>query len=135
MQDVESTTTTLLALREMGIQIAMDDFGTGHSSLSNLRRFPVSSLKIDRSFVQDIIIDQSVAAITVAILAMAKSVKLKVIAEGVETEEQLAFLKEHGCDVTQGFLFSKAVPAEEFEEMLKRDSRTSGAGEVLWANR
>jgi EAL domain-containing protein (putative c-di-GMP-specific phosphodiesterase class I) len=121
MQDVESTTRTLRALREMGVQIAIDDFGTGHSSLSYLRSFPVSALKIDISFVRDLTIDPNDAAITAAILAMANSLALKVIAEGVETEEQLAFLREHGCDEMQGFLFSKAVPADELEEMLGRD--------------
>jgi len=135
MQDVESTTRTLRALREMGVQIAIDDFGTGHSSLSYLRSFPVSALKIDSSFVRDLTIDPNDAAITAAILAMADSLALKVIAEGVETEEQLAFLSEHGCDEMQGFLFSKAVPPDEFEELLGRDglgrnvaNRVSGSG-------
>jgi len=123
MQDVESTATTLRALREMGIQIAIDDFGTGHSSLSYLKSFPVSALKIDRSFVRDLTVDPDDAAITAAILAMAKSLSLKVIAEGVETEEQLAFLKERGCDEMQGFLFSKPVPASALEKMLARSSR------------
>ncbi len=123
MQDVESTATTLRALREMGVQIAIDDFGTGYSSLSYLRSFPVSALKIDRSFVRGLTVNPEDAAITAAIIAMAKSLKLKVIAEGVETEEQLAFLKEHGCDKMQGFLFSKPVPAPALEKLLAGNSR------------
>jgi len=118
MRDADSTIKTLTKLREMGVQIAIDDFGTGHSSLSYLRSFPIDVLKIDSSFVRDLIVDPDDTAITAAIIAMAKSLRIKVIAEGVETEEQLAFLKEHGCDEMQGFLFSKAVPAEELEEIL-----------------
>jgi EAL domain-containing protein (putative c-di-GMP-specific phosphodiesterase class I) len=123
MQDAESTALTLRALREMGVKIAIDDFGTGHSSLNYLKRFSIDALKIDRSFVCDLTVDPEDAAITAAIIAMAKSLRLKVIAEGVETEEQLAFLKEHGCDEAQGFLFSKPVPAPALEKMLARGSR------------
>lgn len=135
MQDAETTAVTLHALREMGIQIALDDFGTGHSSLSYLRSFPVSTLKIDHSFVRDLMIDPNDATITATILAMATSLRLRVIAEGVETEDQLAFLKEHGCDQAQGFLFSRPLPAGEFEEMLGREGHASAARQPQGTNR
>jgi len=135
MRDADSTITTLNQLRQMGIRIAIDDFGIGHSSLSYLSRFPIDVLKIDRSFVDDLSTDPNDAAIASTIIAMAKTLSLKVIAEGVETEDQLAFLKEQGCDEMQGFLFGEPVPAEEFEEFLKRDGRAAGARQALQANR
>jgi diguanylate cyclase (GGDEF)-like protein/PAS domain S-box-containing protein len=107
---------TLLALRKIGVKLAIDDFGTGYSSLSYLKRFTIDKLKIDRSFVHDITINQSDAEITSAIIAMAKNLKLKVIAEGVETREQLSFLEARGCDEFQGFYLSKAVAPSEFAE-------------------
>ncbi len=99
----------------------MDDFGTGYSSLSQLKRFPIDSLKIDQSFVRDIPADQDDAAITGAIVAMGHRLRLKLIAEGVETPEQLAFLKELGCDLAQGYLFGKPMAADEFAEFLERE--------------
>ncbi len=125
MQDAESAATMLQDLKVMGVEIAIDDFGTGHSSLSYLARFPVDALKIDRSFVGGLPVDQSAAAITVAIITLAHSLNLCVIAEGVETEEQLAFLKERKCDEFQGYLFSKAWPAEAFEATFMQGKRRS----------
>jgi diguanylate cyclase (GGDEF)-like protein len=127
MQDVDFTITMLRELREMGVQISMDDFGTGHSSLSYLKRFPIDFVKIDQSFVRDLTVDPSDAAIASSIIAMAHNLNLKVIAEGVETAEQLAFLKDRRCDEMQGYLFSRPLPSEELERMLKRRGRRSRA--------
>jgi diguanylate cyclase (GGDEF)-like protein/PAS domain S-box-containing protein len=108
----------LRQLGGLGCPIAVDDFGTGYSSLSYLKRFPIDSIKIDRGFIRDIVTDADDAAIVSAILAMAKKLKLEVVAEGVETPEQLAVLRELGCDRYQGWLFSPAVPAETFAEQF-----------------
>ncbi|MCW8884372.1 MAG: EAL domain-containing protein [Motiliproteus sp.] len=117
LADDKDTLSVLHELREMGINIAIDDFGTGYSSLSYLKRFPVSVLKVDRSFIRGLPGDQENAALVEAILAMASSLNLKVVAEGVETLEQYQFLKDRQCDMVQGFYFSKAIPEEE---ILKR---------------
>ena len=118
MDDVESSIKTLQRLKLMGIEISIDDFGTGYSSLNYLKRLPLDTLKIDRSFIRQVSEDSHDAAITTAIIAMAQQLKLMVIAEGVETQEQLAFLQAHGCHRLQGFLFSPAVPAEQIQQML-----------------
>lgn len=118
MHDVTKAIHTLRALHAMGLKVSIDDFGTGYSSLSYLKRFPINTLKIDRSFVKDIISDPDAAAIVKAIISMAHSLKLEVVAEGVETESQLSFLRSQGCDKMQGFLFSSAVPAETFTRFL-----------------
>ncbi|MBI3803246.1 MAG: EAL domain-containing protein [Nitrospirae bacterium] len=118
MQKLEIITSVLLELNTMGIQISVDDFGTGYSSLSYLKRFPISKLKVDRSFVSDITTDPDDAAITTAIINMAHSLKLKVVAEGVETADQLAFLKSLKCDGMQGYFFSRPLPAKEITELL-----------------
>jgi predicted signal transduction protein with EAL and GGDEF domain len=127
MQDVDFTIAVLRELREMGVGIAIDDFGTGYSSLSYLKVLPVNAVKIDRSFVRDLTVDPNDAAIASSIIAMAHNLKLEVIAEGVETEEQLAFLKGRDCDEMQGFLFSKAVPAEAVAKMLTTKRRRAKA--------
>ena len=111
MQNTARTITTLQRLREMGVQIAIDDFGTGHSSLNYLRSFPIDSVKIDQEFVQEIETSAADRAIIAAVIGMARGLSLRVIAEGVETEQQLDFLREQGCEEVQGFLFSEPVPA------------------------
>src|SRR5690606_37560084 len=101
----------LTSLKELGVKICIDDFGTGDSSLNYLRRFPISRLKIDRSFVRDIMSDHQDAQIVETIIAMARSLNLKVIAEGVEDEEQSRFLQRHNCHEVQGYLYGKPMPA------------------------
>ena len=118
MEDPEVATATLQQLADMGVHLSIDDFGTGYSSLSYLKRFPIHALKIDRSFVRDITTDPDDAAIARAVIALAHTMKLTVIAEGVENAEQLLFLRDEGCDQLQGFFFSKPVPAQQLEAML-----------------
>jgi diguanylate cyclase (GGDEF)-like protein len=118
MKDFSSSIKLMHSLEEMGIQISFDDFGIGHSSLGYLNRFPIKVLKIDRSFIKDIQENQSSEALYAAIISMGHALNLEVIAEGVETESQLAFLQSISCDKIQGFLISRAVPAEELEKLL-----------------
>lgn len=119
MQNAERATDLLEHFREMGAHVLIDDFGTGYSSLGYLKNFPIDSLKIDRSFVRDIPQDSDDMAITQAIIALARSLNIKVVAEGVENREQLKFLHSQGCDLMQGYIFSMPLPADEFLELLK----------------
>ena len=119
MKRVESTAAILRTLKESGVQVAVDDFGTGYSSLSYLRKFPIDSLKIDQSFVRQIGTAADEAAIVTAVISMARSLKLRVVAEGVETLKELEFLKAHECDEAQGYLFSRPVPAPQFAALLR----------------
>jgi diguanylate cyclase (GGDEF)-like protein/PAS domain S-box-containing protein len=118
MDDVDNAIVVLRELKRLGVHIAIDDFGTGHSSLSYLRRFPIDVLKIDQSFVQDIMLGEDGAAIVRTIISLAHSLRLTVIAEGVETVSQLAYLRQHGCDQMQGYLVSRPVAAAEFEALI-----------------
>jgi len=123
MRDAESAIGVVQTLKDMGLACAIDDFGTGYSSLSVLKRFPISKLKIDRSFVMDVITDPNDAAIVEAIVAMARALKMKVVAEGVEHTQHLEFLRTLGCDQMQGYLFSRPLPAEEMGRMLTEGRR------------
>jgi diguanylate cyclase (GGDEF)-like protein/PAS domain S-box-containing protein len=123
MQNPEQAARLLAQLKEMGVQLAMDDFGTGYSSLAYLKRFPVDSIKIDRSFIQGLPGDEEDATITQAVIAMAHSLRLRTIAEGVETAEQLAFLERLGCDEIQGYYFSKPLPFGEIQQFLAAHAR------------
>ena len=118
MRNVEETIAALHAFKDAGIRLSVDDFGTGYSSLSYLKQFPIDSLKIDQSFVQDLHNNSDDAAICSAIIAMAKELGLSVVAEGVELEEQAEFLRRQGCDQIQGFIYSKPLPADEVEAIL-----------------
>ncbi len=118
MQNAENTIYTLRELKALGVRIAMDDFGTGYSSLNYLKRFPIDTLKLDQSFVREITTDPTDAAIATAVIAMAHSLDLKVIGEGVETEEQFAFLHKQKCDYIQGYLFSPPQAVENLETYL-----------------
>ncbi|MET0536245.1 MAG: EAL domain-containing protein [Steroidobacter sp.] len=120
MDDAQKSASTLQILSTMGVHISIDDFGTGYSSLSYLRRFPLDKLKIDRSFVRDLLSNPDDASIVKAIISLAHNLRLRVVAEGVESAEQLGFLRELGCDQYQGFFCSPAVPAHAFEAIVER---------------
>jgi EAL domain-containing protein (putative c-di-GMP-specific phosphodiesterase class I) len=132
MAHTEKTVKTLRALKGMGVRLAIDDFGTGFSSLSYLKRFPLDILKIDRAFINDISTDPDDAAITIATIEMAHTLKLQVIAEGVETQAQLDFLLQHDCDLYQGYLFSRAVPPSEIPAILERSPKPSPPPAALY---
>jgi EAL domain-containing protein (putative c-di-GMP-specific phosphodiesterase class I) len=118
MEDVDHSLDVLSDLKAAGLSIAVDDFGTGYSSLSYLRRFPIDVLKIDREFVRDILEEPDELPLIHGVISIAKSLRLKVVAEGVETPEQYQFLAKHHCDLVQGFLFSKPLPESELRSQL-----------------
>jgi len=124
MHDAEPVTASLERLKAMGLELAIDDFGTGYSSLSYLKRFPIDRLKIDRSFVRDVTVDKDDAAIIAAIIALTRNLDLRTIAEGVETEEQLAFLRAQGCDQVQGFLLGRPAPPAEWITLLTQQRQS-----------
>ena len=119
MRHEENTEAVLRQVCDLGMRISVDDFGAGYSSLAYLKRFPISVLKIDRSFIIGIGHDPNDEAIVTAIIAMAKSLRIQVVAEGIETERQLRFLDEHECDMGQGFVFRPALMADEFIALMK----------------
>jgi len=130
LQDVDKTLIELKALKEAGISLSIDDFGTGYSSLSYLKRFPIDTIKIDRSFVKDLHKDADDAAICAAILAMSTQLGLNVVAEGVETMEQLEFLRSHGCHHIQGFVCSRPLSSTQFFAMLENIGESAGDSQV-----
>jgi EAL domain-containing protein (putative c-di-GMP-specific phosphodiesterase class I) len=119
MSDSESAVETLRRLKARGIRLALDDFGTGYSSLSYLKRFPLDALKIDRACIRDLTTDCGGASIVLAIINLARTLKLKVIAEGVETEEQLKFLRRHGCDEVQGYYLARPMDVDAMMRVLR----------------
>ncbi|WP_413199664.1 EAL domain-containing protein [Nostoc piscinale] len=118
MQDINSAIATMNKLKSLGLKIAIDDFGTGYSSLIYLKNLPINTLKIDRYFIHNVAVDYQKSAITKALIEMAHNLNMQVVAEGVETEEELSFLRDAHCDYMQGFLFSRPLPAPEFENFL-----------------
>jgi EAL domain-containing protein (putative c-di-GMP-specific phosphodiesterase class I) len=123
MKSAEKVIPKLRRLREKGIKLAIDDFGTGYSSLNYLKNLPIHTLKIDRCFVRDIISNPDDATIITGIIALAHSLRLRVIAEGVETYEQKVFLKDHQCDLIQGFYLNQPLPAAVIEQTIMRDHK------------
>jgi EAL domain-containing protein (putative c-di-GMP-specific phosphodiesterase class I) len=134
LSNADATFSVLQELKAMGLKLAIDDFGTGYSSFSYLKHFPIGKLKIDRSFIRDVAVGPDDAAITAAIISMAKTLNLKVIAEGVETEAQMSFLRAHHCDEIQGYYFSKPLAISEVVERLKAASGQGQAARAMHAN-
>jgi len=127
MDDPAKAVAIMAGLKGIGARLSLDDFGTGYSSFASLSRFPIDHLKIDKSFINDIVSDPDSATIATSIIAMAHRMRLKVIAEGVETEGQLGYLRKHGCDEFQGFLFSRPLPAEDFALLLRQGTCLAAA--------
>jgi diguanylate cyclase (GGDEF)-like protein/PAS domain S-box-containing protein len=119
MQDVEAAIATMKELQTLGVRLSIDDFGTGYSSLAALKSFPVTRLKIDKSFITDLVTNENDRAVTTAVISLGQKLNLRVIAEGVETEDQMAFLRENNCDEMQGYHFSRPVPAGEIEKLFR----------------
>jgi EAL domain-containing protein (putative c-di-GMP-specific phosphodiesterase class I) len=130
MENTEMTAITLHELARLGLDFTIDDFGTGYSSLSYLTQFPIGTIKIDRSFIKEINTDHSKAAIVKAVISLAHSLEMNIIAEGVETEEQMAYLQKQGCNDMQGYLYSPPVPAEEMTKFLANEKE----GESICSN-
>jgi EAL domain-containing protein (putative c-di-GMP-specific phosphodiesterase class I) len=122
LQNSDVAIESLRKLKALGIVIALDDFGTGYSSLSYLKRFPIDIIKIDQSFTADLSSSTDASSIILAIIAMARSLHIKTVAEGVENQAQLDFLKGHGCDVVQGYYFSRAISASSMTDALRQNS-------------
>jgi EAL domain-containing protein (putative c-di-GMP-specific phosphodiesterase class I) len=133
LHDIETAVKKLMAIRALGVKLAVDDFGTGYSSLSQLKRFPIDSLKIDRSFIKGIPTDKDDMAITEAILALGKTLGVTIVAEGVETLEQQNFLRRHACHEMQGFYFSRPIPPDQFAEFYRThtDARRDASAFVV----
>lgn len=127
MQDTERAISILTEIKKLGVRLAIDDFGVGYSSLSQIKKFPIDTLKVDGSFIRDIPQNMEDRAITEAIIAMGKTLSLTVIAEGVETEEQETFLREHACDQSQGYFFSRPIPPEKFSDLMRQNLANSQA--------
>ncbi len=122
MRDLNQSVDKMRELKAMGVSLSIDDFGTGYSSLSALKSFPISSLKIDKSFVRDLAHNTDDQAIAMAVISLGHKLNLRVIAEGVETDQQCAFLRDNDCDEMQGYLFSRPVPPDDIARLL-RDQR------------
>lgn len=122
VRDAAAATLILDDINAMGVQLSIDDFATGYSSLGYLKRFPLHTLKVDRTFVRDVISDQDDAAICTAIIALAHSLELRVVAEGAENIEQVEFLQKNGCDFVQGYYYSPPVPADQFAALLTKNA-------------
>lgn len=133
LQDPKSTAAMLTTLKALGVHIALDDFGTGYSSLSYMRRFPIDSLKIDESFIRDVVSDSGSASVVQAIINMGKSLHMRVVAEGVETRDQLHFLQERACPEAQGFFLGRPVIAKHMTRLLEADS-TAGSRAQIWTH-
>jgi EAL domain-containing protein (putative c-di-GMP-specific phosphodiesterase class I) len=118
MQNIDLAVATMSELQSLGVQISIDDFGTGYSSLSALKTFPVARLKIDKSFINDLVADENDQAVASAVISLGQKLNLRVIAEGVETDDQVAFLRRNNCDEMQGYHFSEPVSAPDIEKML-----------------
>jgi len=133
MENKDASVSKLEELKSAGFMLSVDDFGTGYSSMSYLKRFPIHALKIDRSFIHELPNNLGDVAITKAIISMAHSLGLAIVAEGVETAEQIEFLRENGCEVSQGYFFGRAVPAEQIVALVQAIVDDSEAGSAATA--